>query len=752
MDSYDEPNRLPRCHSDRKLEMSREGTLRKSLHIARMLRRSDRSLAVASAIAVSAVCGFVYWFGNGSLYLSHWNAQLAASLREAQFRAGWLKPGVFWSPLEGLGQRTLESPSWLNLSYSHMLLTGGRFSETLFGLSIGLSIYVTTYLLARRLSITAPWAVLSGVVSVFVLFLPSPFLWQRQSGQSGSLIMLPIAVALSVALLINVGRSHVVRRLNLGFFGLSVFLFTYSFGPGSLLFLLPVLAIGIPLIFGQIVAGKLSLRWALLQCAVFVVAVLLQVSAQYAFINLHRQSAQLPPGLATFSQDWSDTLRAFWGDLAAVFAWYRWIVILGVIVLLVTGVLIKGSRLLSAIGASAIGFPFLVHLVSALAIRQGRGEILPSSNYFLISTSPVLIAGVVGISSHVAGLSLARRLADTTSVRLNLTRFVRVVRLVPVTTLLAWVTIWSIDNRHLRVNAVTLSSERNSSRELVAPILADLNCTMRTFIDAPQPQPFCGRVLLIDSEQQTNPAIARRDPLWVASLYEPLSLHGVPVVNSYGSRYSGPFYQFTNRAFTDGSQSIRAWVVYNRFDESVARLFGVRVVISDRLLPELDSPREFEIVDGNGKRVRLYQYRLRNPNFNGLFVSELRQAENLSQIVEGLRDASGQELSAFAVDGEPGAGSALGEPESFEMTVNVSEVFVRGVTQSESVVLLPFEYSSCLRLENRETSDAKLLRLNGIQLGIWFTGSLDGIIRLVDRGIGGRSCWNRDRLSAEFLK
>jgi hypothetical protein len=53
----------------------------------------------STLLIVAAVSTYVYWFGNGSLYLSHWNAQLFASLREFQYATTTSTLGVFWSPL-----------------------------------------------------------------------------------------------------------------------------------------------------------------------------------------------------------------------------------------------------------------------------------------------------------------------------------------------------------------------------------------------------------------------------------------------------------------------------------------------------------------------------------------------------------------------------------------------------------------------------------------------------------------------------
>lgn len=697
-----------------------------------------------SAFVVSTVCAYIYWFGNGTLYLSHWNAQYFATLRKASFNTSKTTLGVFWSPLEGLGQRTLDGPAWLNFHYSHMLFTGGKFSETLFGLTIGGLIYLTTYFLARRMSLNVWWAVLTGVATTFVLFLPSPFLWQRQAGQSGGLFVLPIATALTIGLLFDARLSQRPRLINSVVFGGSVLLFTHSFGTGSPLYLLSVIAVGLPIVVSQACVGGAELRWIFYKVAIFVVAVAPQVASQYSFIALHRQSEQLAPTNASFRA----ALAGFWGDLGAVFPWYKWVVFALLAGVFITGWTMKLSRHLALLGTLSVSFPFLGSLLNVIAIQRGFGEVLPSSSYFLIALIPLVLTCVFGILSDIIrGLTPVYRV-NFHPPRTTIKFAARFSTLLVPSLLVVWAVVWSVDNRHLRTTPVSLSRERVKTESLVAPISADLNCTMQSLAGESTEQQFCGRVLLIDSETQAESATSRRDPLWVAAVYAALAIHGVPTVNSYGARYSGPFYQFSNRALTDGSQSIRAWTVYNRLNLDFASLFGVRVVIADRPLDDLKLVRVFDVVDGNGDEKRLYHYRLEGSNFNGIPISLIAKAESFSEIIRGLDSQSGVLETAFDIDGSLMQGDGLVQPTKFEMTMTISKVHIRGETVGESVVLLPFEYSNCLQLESKDSNAATLLRLNGIQLGIRFTGLLDAQIGLVDRGFGLRSCWKADQLPA----
>jgi hypothetical protein len=264
--------------------------------------------------------------------------------------------------------------------------------------------------------------------------------------------------------------------------------------------------------------------------------------------------------------------------------------------------------------------------------------------------------------------------------------------------------------------------------------------------------PFCGRVLLIDSENRLVPNIPRKEPAWIAALYEQITAHGLPVVNSYGHRYSGPFYKFTNLALTDGRESYRIWTNFNKVNLNIARLFGVRIIISDKEIKNLELVSQFEIVDSNGLSKLLNSYLVDNTNFNGIPISTVKNAGTFSEVIEGLSDQEGSLDSAFDIGDISIHKGKLSVPAEFQIRNNLSEVFVKGFTSGTSTVLLPFEFSNCLRFRQTQGASAALVRLNGIQLALQFSGRLEGMIILNDTGIGLRSCWNQDVLPLHTLR
>jgi hypothetical protein len=743
---------------------SKSGFLNVRGRLAGVSRRGDPKIPIISLLLVTFASWHVFQSGNGTLYISNWSARLYVSLREFDFRQNLISLGSVWSPLEGFGQRSLENPLWMNLGMSHLLVTGGRFSEAIFGVTLGVSIFCSTYFLARRFALAQTSAALSAVISTFVIIFPSSFQWQRQTIQSGSLVLVPIFVSLAFGLTRDDFQRGFSRAVNLLFFGMFVFFGTFSLGLGSSLFLIPLGLICAFDVGHSLIDRRSDWRWQLGKPLVASLAVAPQVAPQFAFISLFRQSEQVTQA----SQTLASLPTSFWGDLAQPYWWYRWLVLSVLLVVMSIGFIEKKSRPYAVLGSACITFSLAVAVVNAISIRSYRSEVLPSSNYYIIALIPAVLVAVVGV---IANASTRRFSILQSHGRLHRGRLGTLIACIPAVSLVVWSAVWVEKNqwvREVKINSIEsyrsdairaiggrfIPVDRLNSLGAVAPILDELSCTARSLANSSERTEFCGRVLLVDSETQVDPEVPRRDPMWVAALYEDFSVHGIPVVNSFGNRYSGPFWRFTSLAFSDGSEVIRAWTVYNRFNVHVAQLFGVKVVIADRVLPELKLTREFRIQDRSGDLTRLFQYRVPDSNTDGVAIDQVIEAKSLSEVIAGLQSSQESKTLAYRVskDEENFLVATFTRPVHFKLEIDSNSIRISGTSAGRTIMLLPFEYSSCLYIDNSTSGAPGLLRLNGIQLAVLFERSVDAVIRMKDSGLGFRSCWTNDVLPTDVLE
>ena len=177
-------------------------------------------------------------------------------------------------------------------------------------------------------------------------------------------------------------------------------------------------------------------------------------------------------------------------------------------------------------------------------------------------------------------------------------------------------------------------------------------------------------------------------------------------------------------------------------------------MIADRKIPDLERVREFWVNDRSGGRTRLFQYRVPNTETNGVPIRRVLTADSLS---DGLRKIDSDSHSiglAYEVGsrGRVDDSRLFAVPSNFSLRVGLNSIRISGESLGESLVLLPFEYSSCLYATPSVGSVPVLVRLNGIQLAVQFDKKVDAVIRLRDYGLGMNSCWSEDLLPENVLK
>jgi hypothetical protein len=158
------------------------------------------------------------------------------------------------------------------------------------------------------------------------------------------------------------------------------------------------------------------------------------------------------------------------------------------------------------------------------------------------------------------------------------------------------------------------------------------------------------------------------------------------------------------------------------FDLRVARLMGVRMVATDAF----DIPGGtlvFETKTGNGD---LRIFRIDDINLGQYSPTVLRRVSTAAEAMAELR-VSGFDPKRDAVV-EGGVPSGLVPATSAKVRVDPGPTLVvQASTPSRSLLVLPFEYSHCLRLD-AANGKARLVPVNLQQTGLLFQGSVEAKI------------------------
>jgi hypothetical protein len=193
------------------------------------------------------------------------------------------------------------------------------------------------------------------------------------------------------------------------------------------------------------------------------------------------------------------------------------------------------------------------------------------------------------------------------------------------------------------------------------------------------------------------------------------------------NQFSSPFFHLlTSRLLAaPGITHTRPQTTLTRFDPRVFRQLGVRFVLTDVPVQGNSLALQFSITQGRDQ----YLYEIERPNVSGVSPVEAILAKNSADaIAQMANDSFDFEKMVVVLDPLP-AGSQLvrARPDKLLFFRDHAEISASSV--GKSLLVLPVEYSRCIRSNLRDESDVgmpRLMRANLSQLGILFEGKLTG--------------------------
>jgi hypothetical protein len=166
---------------------------------------------------------------------------------------------------------------------------------------------------------------------------------------------------------------------------------------------------------------------------------------------------------------------------------------------------------------------------------------------------------------------------------------------------------------------------------------------------------------------------------------------------------------------------------------SAARAFGLRYVALDGVIPA--AARSFT---ANGEPVSILD--LGAPTAADISIGALRSGKSydLDEVVSGRIN----KLATIYERAGPLAPNAFAPVTSFRFELGHGFLTVEASSPGESVMLLPFQYSHCLRV--RSTGQAELMRVDGVQAALRFRQHVRARIENTFRFFGDADCRRQD--------
>lgn len=260
--------------------------------------------------------------------------------------------------------------------------------------------------------------------------------------------------------------------------------------------------------------------------------------------------------------------------------------------------------------------------------------------------------------------------------------------------------------------------------------------------------PFRGKVLTIyrrDGDLFEAKALGYR-ALFGSDFLTDMLPHGIPMLNQSHTWTSPVTFAFLFNFFADAGDRFEKnafWL--HRFDGNTAgkigRLLGVSAVVSDM---EIAGATLTETLSRDGRRLRVY--RLGDTNLGQYSPVRPQRVGRADQAIAIIASDSFDPKVDVVVEEAVPAGLAPAQSVSVRAETGPA-LHVRAISSGRSLIVLPFEYSHCLRLSG---SDARLLPVNLQQIGLLFDRAAD--VRIEYRyGVSSSGCRGEDLARAKAL-
>jgi len=236
----------------------------------------------------------------------------------------------------------------------------------------------------------------------------------------------------------------------------------------------------------------------------------------------------------------------------------------------------------------------------------------------------------------------------------------------------------------------------------------------------------------------------------------------IPTLMEYNTLISPPNFAFLRTFLTNPTDIMfRVAIGTRRIDQRILKAIGVRFIISDQ--PIADAALRARITIPTPPVAReslgfayktmesfeLYLYELADVNIGQFSPNEVRQSSDANQILTIICNDD-LRLDRVVVASEP-LPNQLQKAELIDFRVERDAFKIRAKSEGHSVLLLPWEFSHCLKITTRSGA-ARLFRADLFLTGVLFEGDLDATITFHAGPLIDSRCRLKDLHDSRHLK
>jgi hypothetical protein len=227
-----------------------------------------------------------------------------------------------------------------------------------------------------------------------------------------------------------------------------------------------------------------------------------------------------------------------------------------------------------------------------------------------------------------------------------------------------------------------------------------------------------------------------------------LPADGIPSIYEHAHWTSPMLFAFLRSFFGRPEDSFdKAYYILRNYDPKIARLMGIRVVVTDS--ETFADGKLIHEEKAGAAPVRIY--RIDDINLGQYSPTQPHRVASAAEAIAALKRPDFDPKRDVVVEGDPPSGLVSAQEASI-VTDYGPTLTVRATSVGRSLVVLPFEYSHCLHIEASPDAQAKLVPVNLQQIGLIFDKEVEA--RITYRfGLGkDAACRGEDIARADRLR
>jgi hypothetical protein len=226
-----------------------------------------------------------------------------------------------------------------------------------------------------------------------------------------------------------------------------------------------------------------------------------------------------------------------------------------------------------------------------------------------------------------------------------------------------------------------------------------------------------------------------------------LHYFGVPELYEYTPTITPFFHAVTTRTLAlPGDRQQRSVLLLRDFNPRILAMLGVRFVVTDR---EFDGPADLRM-SFRGAGQTYFVYEIVNPNLGNYSPTVVHSLSTASEIIARLQDTAFDPTREIIGD-LPVSENELVPASNARLTFDGASLRLQADSSGRSILLVPLEFSHCLKAASTDDDRLLLFRANLVETGILFSGRLDAALSLDTGPFLNPACRLRDFFDARAL-